>query len=559
MSLLSFLSRRAKSPPVDRLTALPSSTQSVGVSRKRCGTLPRMIRALRAPLALIAALFVVGTERFVKTMIAVMPDPWALRLVYLRLDYWLSPVNLAVSGAVVILAVVILEVKHRAFGPHRRLGHDVVAGAACLALACVPAFASEAVLPGRLQLLFSGLHVLALWAFMLANARLWIFERYVTGTRWFDRLTTVAFPVADFFFYDHHRRRLATERRWIRLAPMVVGLVATVAVVASQVALVATAVRAARIPTFFSSTYFARHESDGFSFAVSSMDARGGIWHYDAHARDFRQVVPLIDAHRFHATGDAFFAYDRGRSEVLRVDARTNQVVWRRPFMRGFGTVELVARNGVIAAAAEGGHIELLDEDGRGQASRTFPFRANHPQLLRDGRLAFVAGDPTLRIVDAGLTQMESIPLPGSEWWTARRVREEDIGKTMTGLVWSDYDDRSEVLYIASLWGEIFRYDVAAGRWLPSLRARRGLRSIAIDRENRVLFASTYLRGVLDVLDLDSGARVATILTKPLVRFVNPDPERRIGLVNTLGHGLQQFDYRALVPSRRAGRHERAG
>jgi len=461
--------------------------------------LGRTLLALRAPLVLVLVGAIARDDRVQQSIaLSLSSEPLLHKAFYLRLDYWLAPWNLALGAACALAALVLFEVRRAVRGANRDLGADVVTAAICLMLAAIPALLATNIRPGRLQMMMSGAQVLLLWGFMMANAPLWLLER-VRGAPWMRRVADLAFPIADLFFHAWHRRRLAGTPAAPRCAPPAVVVLILLGVVVSQGVLIATSRPAERIRVALEHTYFVAYDRDGFWFSAPGWNSAGdGIWRYDDRSGRASQVVQLSDAQRFHVDAGRLYAYDRASGDLLCVDTATGRRVWRTPLRRGFGTIEVLGRGGLVFAVAEGGYIAVTDTEGVLKASRVFPYRTRYFQPLSDGRVAFVGSDPTLQLWDAQLTQGEAVPFPlavrraSSHDSEATRAQRDGALGSEYATGWSDCDAARNVLYLSTVWGEVFRYDAAHGRWLPSVRVRPGLRSIGVDAQHGVLLAASY-------------------------------------------------------------------
>jgi len=334
--------------------------------------------------------------------------------------------------------------------------------------------------------------------------------------------------------------------------------VAIIAVVLwMEAGILTDSIGADKMPVPLQESYFVVYDDGGFWFSNSDWwDSRSGIWYYDERSHVAYPYIRILDSHKFYLEDGFFYFYDRYDSEVLKVDAKTRQVAWRTPVKRGFGTFELAIREDLIFAVGENGYILVMDKDGAVRAEQAFPFRTMGPQVLPDGRIAFVSGDPCVRIWNSSLTAGETIqlPLPDS-------VIKFQCGNSQGSLkivtAWSEYVDRLNTLYVGTFWGEIFRYDVNHRQWLPSLKTRPGLRSFGIDSRNSLLFASNYYQGFIEVIDLESGKHLKYILANAFGRFINLDPSRMTGILNTRGYGMYQFKYGEIATSRFPIAHNR--
>jgi hypothetical protein len=121
--------------------------------------------------------------------------------------------------------------------------------------------------------------------------------------------------------------------------------------------------------------------------------------------------------------------------------------------------------------------------------------------------------------------------------------------RLMRVATWPRYDERSQKLYIATFWGDIFSYDVQERAWGPTIRSRPGIRSFAVDSENSLIFAANYYGGYIDLIDLRSQRTLKYVIAQGLARHINLNPAEKSGILHTKGLGMYRFDYSDVAAS----------
>jgi len=487
----------------------------------------------------------------------VMPWSIGLNLWVLRLDYLCYLPNVAVYLAYLLGTFMLIELK-------RLMARQPQSGRAELAMMVVALILASSVLwwmrnvkPGTFQLLFSIGQVLLLWVGFLCNAGLSGVERFAAKPA-VTRLLEWTFPVSDVLCYRLHQQRVraAGAVRWLPIS-CVVGVLTLM--FAAEGRILHRAIRAERINVPVDDAQWAQPTEGGFWFTNGEfLDSRAGIWFYDERTRQGYPVIRTSDCRQFYFDGTYLYYEDRYDSYVRKINPKTKELLWEVPIIRT-GTYQVTGRDGMIFAAGEGGHILAVDSQGHVKAQRTFsPLGTWVPQAVWGGQVAFLSGDQRVHIWKGDLTHGDvvTIPLPKGVRpfiWNSMEGRMRSI------LNWTDYVRETETLYIQSLWGEIFRYDVKHRQWLSSLKAPPGLRSITADHRNGLVFAWNYYQGYMSVLDEETGEVVGYVLANALNRYINLDPERMVGIASTHGYGVWRFDYGELVRRRKAMHLARAG
>ena len=517
------------------------------------------ISALRTPVLLWAgALAFVRIKSLLPNLVLIMnhvrPNSM-LSILRLRPDYFLYLPNAVVVLAYLLGTFVLLEVKHRWYPQNRDQRSDRVTAVIGLgvALSSVPLMGNMK--PGLLQLVMAGIPVALLWIMMLCNAGLNRVHRSVTSRQWFARLAAWTFPISDLLFYLPHRQRLRAIG-WGRFIPAVSYVALVTLAFAVQGRNLWGALRAEPLKAPIITAQWALHDEHGLWFSNDDWwDPLCGIWYYDDRSREARPVIRAADVRMFHLDDGSLYFHDRYDHHLVKMDVRTRQIVWKVP-VRPSGTFDLWLLGDRVVAQGEGGYIVVLSKDGRIQAQRTFSMGTWCFQPIYGDRLAFLSGDAQLHVWDLALTHEELIPFPMPQG-VIKFPYDMQGGYGGFGL-WTDYDAGSAMLYVSTLWGDIFRYDAKQGQWLPSLKASPGIRAIKADRRNGLLFALNHFQGYLDVIDLDSGDHVGSILVNALGRHINLDPVRMKGALSTHGYGVYRFEYGDLMRHRRTLAHVRA-
>ena len=402
-------------------------------------------------------------------------------------------------------------------------------------------------------------YTVVLWLFIVLNVELYVVEKYFVSNRWAVRLMEWTFPVSDLMFFKFHRQRIGPGGGLLRFVP-VLSYVAIIAVVLwMEAGILADSIRADKMPVPVQDPYFVVYDNGGFWYSDTS-SGQAGIWRYDARSGVAHPYIRVQDLHKFHLEDKFFYFYDGYENEALKVDAETRRVVWRVPVPHGFGMSELVLRHGLIFVIGKGGYITVIDTEGHVRAERVFPLKTWYPQVLPDGRIAFVSPERPydVRIISANLADDEIVPLPLANGII--KFKSADIGdREITVVTGTEYAGVLQTLYIATLWGEVFRYDMNVRRWLPSYRTAPGIRSIAVDSRNGLLFVYNHARGYVDVIELESGKHLKYVLANVFGRFINLDPDAMVAILTPRGPGatsvprpggLYHFNYRSIAASR---------
>jgi len=453
--------------------------------------------ALRTPLLLLGGLFLLmqSHANAVSAMFARLLSNQSAPLVAL------SRLVLYVPNTVVVLAYAVLVIALLEAMEIRRLQQprsDRVKAILALGLAVVPWVFIDI---GGSKLRWLPLLMIPtaiFWMFILLNARLKIVEQFVARHRWTARLAEWTFPVSDMLWFTFHRQRLA-QAGWIRFLPMTVYLLVLFAAIGAQANVLRKSHRMVKSAIQVYDPHGILRDDQGFWYA-ETVGYDAGVWRYDATTGSARSYLRASDLHSFALEGGAFYLYDAFGSTVAKIDAASRKAIWEVPVPDACGAVELIVRPGLVVAVGQAGCLITLDaRNGAKKAEQRMAFILQHPRALPDGRIAVVSPEQSaLMLTNALLTQEETIPLPIS-----RNTRITD-----TAL-----DAPRSILYVATAWGGILRFDVRQHQWLAPYRIAPGIQAIAVDSHRGLLFAYNTLRGYVEILDLDFGAHRGLILT----------------------------------------------
>lgn len=512
------------------------------------------VRLLRAPLAwaavgglawaaravLLPALFVWLNDR--------TPSSHTVyRVSDLRLDYLLFLPNVVVWLAYLLIGLVVLELKQWRHPANRTRRDDALTAVVGLLVMASSQVLMGNIKPGGAQLLLSGAQVLVLWAFLMINAGLRSVDRWaarVPAAVW-----TWTFPISEVIGYVRHRRQWA-KAGWVRWVPTACYAAAAAGLLVWQGGILATAVRAMRLPAPVIDVNSAIPVEGGVWFADGdTWSARAGLWYYDESSRTAQPVIRTADTRRFLLEDGFFYFQDRYARAAYKVDAETREIAWTLPTQPS-GTFEMVKQGSRLYIVGEGGYILIADTEGRVLAERTLPVLAFEAQAVWGDQVAFVSGDPRIRIWDGLLTRGEDIPLPLPDGIPHPPYNERNNAGLQVVTSMTAYAEQAHVFYAGTFWGEVFRYDVKARRWLPSFHTLMAVRSIAPDERNGLLFLANYFQGVIDVLDLDTGRHLGYILANGRSRYIDLDPAAQRGVLSTHGYGAYLFSYADLARRR---------
>lgn len=515
-----------------------------------------VFRAVRTPLLAVGSglVFLLIGKTWIPNLVITLhdwlPGRFGFYLWVVRADYFFYAPNQFVMWTYLAGAFILLEIRRTAFPRNQNMLHDGVTALLGLVYALSMLLWMKNLKPGTWQILLSGGQVALLWLFVVGNARLAVVERWLAKSG-VSRLLDWTFPISDVAFYMWHRERIG-ETTLFRWLPSVCYLLGIMLVLGAQLQTLLGAIRAERVDVPIEDTQYGMVVEGGFWFTNGNwFDAQTGIWFFDDRTKTARPVIRVADSRQFYFKDGFFYIHDRYDGYVRKVNATTRKVVWEVPVERA-GTYQVVGRDGLIFAAGEGGYILVVTEDGHVVGRRLFyPLGTWLPQAVWGGQVAFISGDERVHFWNSDLTAGESISLPLPQG-VRRFVWNEMAGRLRTVTNWTDYVPQTETLYIQTHWGEIFRYDVKHRRWLDSIKAKSGLRVIAADGPNRLVFAWNYFGGLIEVIDEDSGRRVGMILAGSLGRYINLDPAQMIGIANSHGYGVWRFDYSELVRRRNA-------
>jgi len=490
---------------------------------------------------------------------------------------WRADKLLYISNVVILLGCLLgsfalLEVKHLLVPRNKNLFWDLITILVWLAFALTAPLLSSKLGGGLGSLRTAEVQVSIIWLFMVLNSNLYLFDRLLHKL-WCSRLFDWTFPVSDIVFYMFHRERIGGSLGPVKFVPTMTYVLALLLCFAMGIQVLWQPIRAERMiisradgtPIRFVETNQVKWSDGGFWFSSdgryltsnsnsNSVDIATGLWFYDESTGRGDRHFPASDLRTFCLDEGFIYFYDRSSSEILKVDAQTKQVIWRVSIRRGFGTFDVALHDGRLFAAGESGYITALDKNsGRVLAERIFPHKTEELRAPVDGRVAFIIGDTNIRLLNSDLTDSETIPLPlpnGVFRFDALR----DRSRLMRVATWIDYVEDSNTLYVATFWGEVFRYDFNLREWLPSFKAKPGIRSCAVDSQNSLLFTANYFGGFIEIFDLQSRHRLKYVLAGSLGRYISLNSEKKTGILNTKGWGMYRFDYSDLVPARQVAK-----
>jgi hypothetical protein len=384
----------------------------------------------------------------------------------------------------------------------------------------------------RLLPIFVILTVLT-WCFIVLNLKAATARAAIAHKPWLRSLAEWTFPISDLAWFTFHQRRMEKRHGWLRFVPILSVLIALAAVTVSQGGALQASAQLSPLPVRVFDPHQASCDADGCWFAETVGQA-AGLWRYDTRSREATPVVRAQDLRSFVVAGRWLYVYDGFEREVLKIDPETHRPVWRVR-VPSADAVEVVGDKDMVFAVALNGSVTGIDQDGRVRFQRAFTSRAWYPQALGGDRVAFVSPDTMeVRIVGVESSKDTVIPLPISD---ERRRGNATSSADIPLIVGTTYVERSQTLYIATLWGEILRYEFTARQWRSPIRRPPGIRLLAADGPHNLLFVYHHVGGYIDLLDLASGRRIERVAASVFGNALSVSPMLQVAMLSTRGPG----------------------
>ena len=450
--------------------------------------------------------------------------------------------NVVIYLGCLIAAIALVEVK-QLLAPHNRsLRADLVTALAWLGFSLAAPLLSVTLGAGLANSWkAAALQVASLWGFMLLNSDLYVLSRI--NWTWIGRLREIMFPLSDIVLFVPMRKYLGSGA--LRFVPIFVYTTILLAAFVYQ-GQVFFGGQIAQTLNLRSTQYAyqIKFVDGGFWYlSTAKHDPEQGLWFYDERSGQTHPVIAFGDPVRFRMRDGFVYFYDRATSSLCKMLLATRTLAWKVSLPRQ-GSFELEVHNDRIVAAGEKGYVAVVaDDDGSILAQRTFPHKTINLQILNDGRIAILNGDISVIFLKPDLSDSQIVPLPLSR--RILRLKDATSRQWWTKLAtWSEYLPKEDQLLVATFWGEVFRYDVEKSKWgVGSVRGRWGVRAIAVDSENGLLFLVNYFGGFIEVHDLHTGTLLEYVIAGNSGRIVNLDGNAQRGILTTRGEGMYRFDY----------------
>jgi hypothetical protein len=396
----------------------------------------------------------------------------------------------------------------------------------------------------------------ALWMLIVLNVGLRRIERLASAP-WAGRLAAWTFPVSDLLWFSAHRRRIAQASLGLAWIPGTCALAALAALWASQLPLAMGHLPMERLPIRVYDPHGVAPDGAALWY-TDTVGFTAGLWRYEPVAGTARPTVRAEQLRAFAQHDGAVYVYDRFEPAVLKVRPGDRQPEWIAPLAPEAGAVDLVAARGIVAAVDREGYVAVFDDEGRLHAERRLDGGAWWPQLVAGGRLAVVSSDRfALRLLNADLTDAAAVPLPIPA--AIRRLAGGAAAGAVPMLTATAYDPGRGVLYIATWWGQILRYQLEVGQWLAPWRIGPGGGTLAVDGERGLLLVYNPVRRWIRLLALDSGRAVGAAPAPGFGNALTLDPATHVAYLSARGAAntsiprlgaVYRFDYGALTPPR---------
>ena len=269
---------------------------------------------------------------------------------------------------------------------------------------------------------------------------------------------------------------------------------------------------------------FCRGRSCGLGFCFRLEDIPAGPEIFSVPTIDLENIA--LDPVRRE-----IYHVDRGIHAVLVLDADTFGVKRNRLLAGacpGTITLGLVPSAQRLFLSYEGGTIYVID-------TRTLETVGD----FKPGPDTNIMGDDEHGILYVSLEFGRTIE--------ARDARTLKLVRQVSGPLYTDrmtFSSKRKELYIrASITGEVWVYSMPDLELLRKIPTTFGVRILAVDEDNGLLFAANYLTGYVDVIDLDTSQTIQHHFVAKYGRTLAVDPDRRHLFFTTTKEGLFMIDY----------------
>lgn len=481
--------------------------------------------------------------------VSILPDTW-------HWDYFLFPPNTIIHITCLVFGIGAIELKKWKLPESPSWQADAAMLWACLLLAALPVLftVKETVVLNLVRSICVQIGVY--FIFFALNADLCLFRRFVESKFWFKLVSAVTFPFADIVFYSSHRTRIAAVNRRLKYLPSMFYLLLAAGIIVSRAGIAYGSIRAEKINIRFigefdiNDTYYSQWLGEHLWFSNTDWeDASAGIWLYRERDGATGQFISIFDPHSFYLEDGYIYLFDRLiNNRVLKLELASRRIIWSVQ-VKGAGSYILRTNQDTILATGELGTMYAIrKEDGVIIAHNVFPTKTDHPEILSNGNVVYLDGEPLIQYLDSNLNHKRTLFLPPLIEHPELRNRFPGNGFKRIAS-WVFYSPEKNHLYVSAMWGEIYLLDMETLEWIRTYNVIPGVRSITVDEENNLLFAAHFIQGYIEVIDLRTGNQLETILAAATCRHINLDPLRKRGILHTNGRGMFKFDYSEIQAS----------
>jgi hypothetical protein len=136
----------------------------------------------------------------------------------------------------------------------------------------------------------------------------------------------------------------------------------------------------------------------------------------------------------------------------------------------------------------------------------------------------------------------------------------EVVARSTAGYRWMDglalTPEGDELLVAAPVFSAVLRFDADTLEYRGRIAAGFGVRTLGVDAARKLLLTGSLLTNMVEVIDLETNARIAKYWVAPWLRGVCVDTSGGAAFVSST-EGLFRVDYLARVPGRTKGASDR--
>jgi len=145
------------------------------------------------------------------------------------------------------------------------------------------------------------------------------------------------------------------------------------------------------------------------------------------------------------------------------------EVVWKVPVEFASSYILRTNQDTVLATGEDGKMYKIRKKDGVIIARKQFSTKTDHPEILSNGEVIYLDGNPFVQYLDGKLDHKKTIYLPPLIEYPELIRRFPGSGFKRIAP-WVYYSADNNRLYVSSMWGEIYVLDLISGEWIRTYK-----------------------------------------------------------------------------------------